>query len=157
MIGLTIHFDKEFTLLNLKKTFRMRKLISTSYSSSAFNLALLVLRVGSGILMLNHGYDKLLKFKEYAPNFMHFLGMNGHISLSFVIFAEFFCSIFIILGLFTRFACIPLLISTSIAVGKAHNFDLFGEGEHAALFFLVFLTILFVGSGKISVDGMINK
>ena len=135
----------------------MKKLFSTRYTTAAFNLALFILRVGGGILMIHHGYDKLVKFNEYAPNFMHFLGMNGAVSLSLVIFAEFFCSIFVMLGLFTRLACIPLMIDTFVAVAKGHKYDILCDGEHASLFFLIFLTILFIGPGKISIDGMINK
>ena len=135
----------------------MKKLFTTGYSTSAFNLALLILRVGSGILMMNHGYDKLVKFQDMAPNFMNFLGMSGTVSLALVVFAEFFCSIFLILGLFTRLAAIPLIIDVAVAVAKGHNMDIFGDGEHAAIFFLVFVTILLVGPGRISVDGMINK
>jgi putative oxidoreductase len=107
--------------------------------------------------MIHHGYDKMVKFNEYAPNFIHFLGLSGTISLSLVIFAEFFCSIFVMLGLFTRLACIPLLIDTFYAVAKGHKYDVLGAGEHASLFFLIFLTVLLTGPGKISVDGMINK
>ncbi len=135
----------------------MKKLFSTGYSTSAFNLALFILRVGTGILMIHHGYDKLVKFNEYAPNFQHFLGMSGSVSLALVVFAEFFCSIFLMLGLFTRLACIPLLVSTFVAVAKGHKYDILGEAEHASLFFLIYLTILFIGPGRISVDGMINK
>ncbi len=135
----------------------MKKLFSTGYTTSVFNLALFILRVGSGILMIHHGYDKMVKFNEYAPNFIHFLGLSGTISLSLVIFAEFFCSIFVMLGLFTRLACIPLVIDTFYAVAKGHKYDVLGAGEHASLFFLIFLTVLLTGPGKISVDGMINK
>lgn len=135
----------------------MKKLLSTGYSAYAFNLALFILRVGAGILMIHHGYDKLVHFKQYAPNFMHFLGLSSTFSLGLVVFAEFFCSIFVMLGLFTRFACIFLLISTFVAVSDAHKYDIFGKGEHASLFFIIFLTILIIGPGKISVDGMMNK
>ena len=135
----------------------MKKLFSVSYSASAFNVAMFVLRVGTGILMLPHGYDKLVKFNSMAPDFMHFLGMSGAVSLSLVIFAEFFCSIFLVLGLFTRLACIPLMIDTFVAVAKGHSYDIFGDGEHASLFFIIFLTILLIGPGRISIDGLINK
>lgn len=135
----------------------MKKLFSVSYSSSAFNLALLILRVGAGVLMINHGYDKLVHFQQYAGKFMSFLGIGGTMSLALVVFAEFFCSIFLILGLFTRLAAIPLIISMVIAVWKGHNMDIFGDGEHGSLFFLVYLTILLVGPGRVSIDGMINK
>jgi putative oxidoreductase len=42
-------------------------------------------------------------------------------------------------------------------LGKGHDFDLFGKGEHAALFLTIFLGLLFVGPGRISIDGMIKK
>ena len=135
----------------------MKKLLSIRYTTSAFNLAMLILRVGAGILMMNHGYDKLVNFEKYSSQFMNFLGMSGTVSLALVIFAEFFCSIFLVLGLFTRLAVIPLIIDVSVAVLKAHNVDIFGEGELPSLFFLIFVTILLIGPGKISVDGMIKK
>jgi putative oxidoreductase len=135
----------------------MKKLLSTGYSAYAFNLALFILRVGAGALMIHHGYDKLITFSEKAPNFMHFLGMSSSFSLALVVFAEFFCSIFVMLGLFTGFACIFLMISTFVAVSDAHNYDIWGKGEHASLFFIIYFTILIIGPGKISVDGMMNR
>ena len=135
----------------------MKKLLNTGYNATTFNLALFILRVGAGILMVHHGYDKLVKFHEYAPNFMHFLGLSGSVSLALVIFSEFFCAIFVMLGLFTRFACIFLMISTFVAVSDAHKYDILGKGEHASLFFIIYFTILIIGPGKISVDGMIHK
>ena len=135
----------------------MRKLLSTRLSGSAFNLAMLVLRVGVATLMIPHGYDKLMKFAEYKNKFVNFLGLGGATSLALVIFAEFFCAIFILMGLFTRFATIPLIISTAMATFKAHNGDIFGKGELTMLFLIAFITILIAGPGKISVDGAIWK
>ncbi|HYC29788.1 MAG TPA: DoxX family protein, partial [Chitinophagaceae bacterium] len=63
----------------------------------------------------------------------------------------------VLMGLLTRFACIPLIIAMFVAVWKGHNGDLFGQGEHAALFFVGFLAIMVLGPGKISVDGAIGK
>jgi putative oxidoreductase len=135
----------------------MKKLLSTKYSASAFNTAIFILRVGAGILMAAHGYDKLVHFQSYSAKFINFLGMGQTTSLALAVFAEFFCSIFLILGLFTRLAVVPLMIVMLVAIFKAHNVDIFGEAEHPALFFLIFLTILFVGPGRVSVDGMVNK
>lgn len=135
----------------------MKKLLSTKYSASAFNTAMFILRVCAGILLAVHGYDKLVHYKEYTSHFINFLGLGSSVSLALTIFAEFFCSIFVILGLFTRLAVIPIIINLLVVVFKAHDADIFGKGEHGALFFLIFLTILFVGPGRISVDGMVNK
>jgi putative oxidoreductase len=135
----------------------MRKLFSSKYSAGAFNVAMLFLRIAFGILMMNHGYQKLLHFADKQHTFMNFLGMGSTLSLALVIFAEFFCALFIILGLFTRLAAIPLIIATCVMVFKAHNGDVFGDGETAALYLTGYLVLLLVGPGRVSVDSMIGK
>jgi putative oxidoreductase len=136
----------------------MKKLFSTRTSESAFSFAMFVLRVGSGSLMLmNHGLDKLLHFSQKAGNFANPFGIGSTASLSLTIFAEFFCSVFIILGLFTRLACIPLIINMSVALFIAHKGDFFGQGELAGLFLIVFSTILFAGPGRVSLDRFLVK
>ncbi len=135
----------------------MKKLLSTQYSGGAFNTAMLVLRLALGGLMMKHGYDKLIHFAEYKPKFMNFMGMGQTASLALVVFAEFFCALFIIIGLFTRLAVIPLIIAMCVALFKAHNSDFLGEGEMATLYLAGYITLLIVGPGKVSVDGMIGK
>jgi putative oxidoreductase len=94
----------------------MKKLLSTKYSAGAFNTAMLLLRLVVGFLMINHGYDKLVHFGDYQTKFMNFLGMGQTVSLALVVFAEFFCSIFLILGLFTRLSAIPLIVVMCVAL-----------------------------------------
>lgn len=135
----------------------MKKLLSTKYSAAAFNTAMLLLRLGFGILMINIGYNKLTHFSEYAPKFMNFMGIGSTMSLALVVFAEFFCALFIILGLFTRLATIPLIITMCVVVFKVNHADFFGDGQVASLYLIGFLALLIVGPGKVSVDGMIGK
>lgn len=136
---------------------QMKKLISTNYSAGAFNTAMLLLRIIFGVLMMSHGYGKLTEFTETAKNMPSLFGMGSTVTTALVVFAEFFCALFIILGLFTRLATIPLIITMAYAVFKAHNGDVFGEGAHAMLYLGAFISLLIVGPGKISVDGMIGK
>jgi putative oxidoreductase len=135
----------------------MKKLFSTKYSAGAFNAAMLLLRVGLGVMMIPNGYNKLVNFAKYKPDFINFLGMGNTTSLALVVFAELFCAGLLILGLFTRLATIPLIITMLVAAIKAHHADFFGEGQHAALFALGFLVIFILGPGRISVDGAIGK
>ena len=135
----------------------MRKLLSTNYSAGAFNTAMLFLRIAAGGLMLAHGYDKMVHFNETAAHMMNFMGIGSKASTALVIFAEFFCSLLLILGLFTRLACIPLIICMGVALFKAQNGDFFGQGQVAALFLICFIVLLFLGAGKVSVDSMIGK
>ncbi len=135
----------------------MKKLLSTRYSDGAFNFAMLVLRLGTGVLMAHNGYYKLTHFGTLRHNFMRFLGLSDSITLALVIFAEFFCAIFIALGLFTRLSTIPLIITMCVALFKAHHGQVFGDGGPAALYLTAFIVLLLVGPGKVSVDGMIGK
>lgn len=135
----------------------MRKLLSTKYSAGAFNAAMLLLRLAVGVLMMAHGYDKLLHFSKYQHDFMNFLGMGSTMSLALVVFAEFFCSLFLILGLFTRLSAIPLIIVTCVIVFKVNNSHVFGDGELATVYLASYLVLFFVGPGRVSVDSLIGK
>ena len=135
----------------------MKKLLSTHYSAGAFNFAILILRLGVGILMMHHGYDKLVHFNMYKEQFVSFLGLSNSFSLCLDIFAEFFCSMFLILGLFTRFATIPLIVVASFALFHVHGGDYFGKGELITHYLISYLVLLIIGPGKVSVDGLIGK
>lgn len=136
----------------------MKKLFSTRTSDNAFAFATLLLRVGAGSMMLvNHGLDKLLHFAEKAPRFSDPFHVGSTTSLAMVVFAEFFCAAFIIVGLFTRLACIPLVIAMGVALFNAHKGQLFGDGEMAAIYLSCFLALLFTGPGKVSLDRFVVK
>ena len=136
----------------------MRKLFSTKVSDNAFSFAMLVFRLGVGsLMMVKHGWDKLTHFSQMTSKFSDPFHIGSTTSLALVVFAEFFCSAFIILGLFTRLACIPLIIAMSVALFSASHGDFFGKGEAAGLFLISFVTLLFTGPGKVSVDRFIGK
>lgn len=135
----------------------MKRLISTHYSSIAFNLATFVLRVTLGVLMVPHGYTKLVNFTKKQNEFMNFMGLGSTTSLILVIFAEFFCAIFLAMGLFTRLAAGILAFVMAVAVFKAHQGQVFGDGEIGMLYLSGFLSILLIGGGRASLDGLLSK
>lgn len=135
----------------------MSKFLSTKYSNAGFNFGMLVLRVVLGILLVSHGYSKLIAFNTLRYKFLNFLHMGSTISLSLVIFAELVCSVFLILGLFTRFAVIPIIIAMGVVVFIATHGEILGPGERGTMYLAASIAILFCGPGKISVDGMIGK
>jgi putative oxidoreductase len=136
----------------------MKKLFSTSVSENALAFALLILRLGAGSLMLvTHGFNKLSHFANLAPRFADPFHIGTTTSLALVVFAEFFCAAFVIIGLFTRLACIPLVIAMSVALFSAHKGDFFGKGEAAGLFLIIFFLLLFTGPGKVSLDRLVGK
>jgi putative oxidoreductase len=135
----------------------MKKLLSTRYSDTSFNIAILLLRLGCGGLMIHHGYDKLTGFAAKSHTFSDPLLIGSMPSLVLVIFAEFFCAIFIVCGLFTRLASIPLIIAMAVAVFISNKGQITGDGEHAMLFLICYLVILLTGPGKVSLDKVLGK
>ena len=133
------------------------KLISTKYSNTAFSITTLILRLGLGILMIPHGYDKLQHFSERSQTFTNPFHLGGPVSLALVIFAEFFCSCLLILGLFTRLACIPLIITTCVIIFYSNHGDVFGKGELGAVYLIGYLALIILGPGNISADKIIGK
>jgi putative oxidoreductase len=131
---------------------------SISYSSAAFNIAMLLLRVSFGaVLMVKHGFAKLMNFATLQHTFYNFLGFGPKFSLILVLFAEIFCSLLIVLGLFTRWACIPIIIAMLVVIYGADAGKDFLDSELAIFSLTAFVVIAFCGPGKISVDGMISK
>jgi putative oxidoreductase len=150
--------DKHAELLFLFKLILMKRILSIKYSAFAFNFSMLLLRVVFGILMISkYGYMKMVKFSELQNSFYNFLGLGSKFSLILVIFAETICALFIVLGLFTRLAAIPLVIAMLVVVFGANASKPLGESELALLYFSVFAVLLLCGPGRISIDGMINK
>jgi putative oxidoreductase len=135
----------------------MSKLFSARYNAGAFNFGMLILRLGAGILIVHHGYQKITHYAEMKSQFMNFMNLGATVSLDLVIFAEFFCGILLVFGLFTRFACIPLIIQMCVILYKVHAMDVFGKGELDTMYLISFLTILFCGPGLISADSRIGR
>ena len=136
----------------------MKKLFSTRTTESSLAFATFLLRVGFGSAMLvNHGLDKLVHFADKAGRFADPLNIGSTTSLALVVFAEFFCAAFVILGLFTRLAVIPLLIAMAFALFYSNNGQFFGKGELPGLFLVAFTAILFLGAGRFSLDRFIGK
>jgi putative oxidoreductase len=135
----------------------MKKLLSTQYSDTVFNISMLLIRLAFGLLMImKHGLPKLMEFSTQQYTFYNFLGIGSRFSLVLAIFAELFCSMFLILGLFTRFTVIPLIIVMMVAIFGFNAGKALISSELAILYGTAFIAILFVGPGRISVDGMMR-
>ena len=108
--------------------------------------------------MLSHGFPKLqILFSGEEIKFYEFLWMGPKSSLILAVFAEFVCSIFIILGLFTRFAVFFLVIAMAVAGLFVHSEDLFEQREKSLLYLSIYLMLFAYGPGRYSIDQMISK
>jgi putative oxidoreductase len=122
---------------------------------SAFqsSLALLILRVGSGGLMLTHGIPKLQRlFGGGEIKFADPFGLGPIVSLGLASFAEVVCAVLVIIGFKVRLAVVPLIVTMLTAAFYAHLNDPFGRKELPLLYCIVFICLLLTGGGAYSLD-----
>lgn len=119
---------------------------------------LLVLRVAVAAFMMVHGYQKLSGLLAGGEiQFADPIGIGQAASLYLAVFAEFFCSLLLLLGLATRLALIPLIITMLVAVFMIHAADPFNKKELGLLYLVTYLFLFVSGPGKYSVDHLISQ
>ncbi len=122
------------------------------------NVLLLIIRVFIGFAMLTHGFPKLQQLISGTEiKFFNLLGLGDKYTLILAVFAEFACSIFVILGLFTRWALFFLIITMSVAGLLVHGSDAFEKRELSLLYLAVYVLFLVIGPGKFSIDQLIRN
>ena len=131
---------------------------NSNSSSIPKEVVLLLVRVFVGFAMLSHGFPKLQMLLAGGKiEFFDFMGLGPQISLILTVFAEFVCSILLILGLFTRISLGFLIFTMIIAGFVVHGADPFEKREMALVYLSVYLLLMIIGAGKISVDHMIER
>lgn len=117
------------------------------------DLGYLFLRIGAGgTLLWEHGWPKLLGFTERMDDFADPFGLGPAFSLILVVLAEVICAALVVLGLWTRIASIPIIITMAVIVFMVKGDADFAEKELAALYLVSFIVLLFTGSGRFAVN-----
>jgi putative oxidoreductase len=117
------------------------------------NIGLLFFRVGFGLMMaFGHGLGKLSNFSQYATQFPALFGMSPKFALGVAVFTEFFCALFVILGLFTRASAALIAVTMAVAAFVVHAADPFSSKELALVYLIAFGAIALIGPGEISVE-----
>ena len=124
---------------------------------SAYQPQLLsVLRIMSGLLLLQHGTAKVLGFpvvEGVPPPGLSLAGLSGPLEL--------ILGILLALGLFTRPAAFVAAGFCAVAYWMVHGmqsfFPILNGGETIALYCFVFLYLCAAGPGPWSVDAMMGK
>lgn len=136
----------------------IQKLFSpTSWSANATDWASLILRLTLGLLMLSHGIPKLMKLMNGTMEFGDPIGIGVPASLTLTVFAEVVCSLLIVIGLWTRLALIPLIITMAVAVFIVHINDDLGTMESALMYLLSYSALFLLGSGTYSMDAALKR
>ncbi len=127
--------------------------LSDERRSQLTSVGLLILRLyAGGMMFFAHGLGKFQSFGEKSSMFPDPLGVGSPLSMGMAIGAEVFCSLAIILGLATRAAALPLIVTMLVAAFIIHGDDPWAKKEFALMHLLPYLVLLFTGAGAYSLD-----
>ena len=124
-------------------------------------LAPLVGRLSVGLLFLSTGWGKAHSLDKVTKFFISLHIPMPELNAVVVAYSELICGSLLVLGLCTRLATIPLIVSMVVAILTAkladiHNvFDLVGADEFTYLCVLIMLAL--IGPGKVSLDRLLAR
>jgi putative oxidoreductase len=133
--------------------------LSSRIAAITVPTTLVALRIGAGLLFMQHGVQKLFGLlggmdgAGASASLFSLMGAAGVL--------EFFGGLLIVLGLFTRPVAFLLATQMIVAYFIAHvpqgNVPILNGGELALLYALVFGFLASAGSGEWSVDNLIAR
>ena len=121
------------------------------------DLGVLVLRVGIGAMLLGHGVGKMVDLFSGSRDFPDPLGIGPTLSLFLAAFAEFVCSILVILGIKTRLSAMPIVIAMLVAAFVYHVDDPWERKELGLLYAVPFLMLVITGGGRFTLDYLLGR
>ena len=121
------------------------------------DIGLLVLRVTAGGMLLVHGIGKLTSIPGIFEHFPDPIGLGPTVSVILTVFAEVVCAVSVMLGFFTRFSAIPIVIMLLVAGLVVHAGDPWQRRELAFVYLVPFVTLLFTGGGRYALTHVIFR
>lgn len=132
---------------------------SSGTSVNNLNLTSLLLRiVGGGFMIYGHGVGKFTKFfADEKIQFIDPFGISSTATLGLAVFSEVICATFILVGLMTRYALLPLIFTMFYAAFFQHADESFREKELALMYLSIYIGLLFIGPGRYSIDRLVRR
>ena len=113
------------------------------------NAGLFFLRLTGCLLLLYvHGLPKVFHFSEELTRIEDPFGLGPWMSLLPAIFAEVICPLFILIGVFARLACLPIIAVLLVAMLFVHPGWSIAEGQFGWLLLIIFTTLAITGPGQ---------
>jgi putative oxidoreductase len=137
----------------------MKKLFDYTSLNRFTGVWLLIFRILAAAFMLfGHGLPKWERLNSGEEiKFADPFGLGPTASLTMAIFAEVICTALIAVGLFTRWATLPLIITMLVAAFYANAGQPFQKMELALVYLLLYVTIFVFGPGRYSLDRIISE
>lgn len=126
-------------------------------------LGIALVRIMVGVVFVMHGYQKWFVFKpEGTVGFFHSIGLPPAAAYA-AMTVELGCGVLLVLGLFTRLAAIPIMVTMTVAILQVHlpnGFFLKDKTpgfEYALTLGVAALGLLLAGPGTLSVDSLLSR
>ena len=125
-------------------------------------IPILLVRLSVGVLFFESGRGKLFyKLEELGDYFVQLGIPFPHFNATFVASIEFIGGICLVLGVLTRVFAVPLAFTMFVAILTAaiKKVDTLGDFLYLpeVLLLVIFVWLIFTGSGKISLDHLIGR
>jgi putative oxidoreductase len=140
----------------------LNRLIKFNFAPSYIDSGLLVLRVFTALsLFIKHGIEKVFTFQQMSGHFSDPWHIGSVPTLVIAMIADGIFSVFIMLGLATRYCCIYVWSVIFVAWSFRHEFSYLGKGtvgdhgELIILYLIAFTAIFLMGPGRYSLDALL--
>ncbi len=134
------------------------QIINPRPSQRLLDSGLLVFRLLAGFALLRvHGWEKIANYKEEVRSIPDPFGLGGEVNVAIAIFSDVFCALLVMGGLFTRLACVAILVTTLVGLLFVHINDPWHGRDVPMVYSIMFLVILLLGPGKHSLDGALTN
>ncbi|HYB98986.1 MAG TPA: DoxX family protein [Candidatus Limnocylindrales bacterium] len=120
------------------------------------SMGLLILRLGAGgMLIYGRAWERVIMIRDTSIAFPDPLGISPELSWAVTIFAEFFCSIFVMLGIVTRLTAAAPFLAMLLSALVLPSGTAWSLREVSFLYALPFFVLTFTGAGDYSFDARI--
>ena len=142
----------------------LKRLIKFNYLPSYTDTGLLVLRVLTALsLYVKHGNEKVFSFQLMSTHPIDPWHLGIVPTLIIAMISDSIFSIFIMLGLATRYCCIYVWCVIFVAWSFRHGFAYLAKGaagdhgELMILYLISFAALFLLGPGRYSLDAMLQR
>ncbi|MCC8035567.1 MAG: DoxX family protein [Rikenellaceae bacterium] len=134
----------------------MRGFLCALFASRGKSAGLLILRLFAGGILLPHGIQKIENYNALSHSFPDPIGLGSTLSFILILLTETVGSVFVILGLLTRPAALAVSLGMFVAAFLSSPDGFSSQSSQLPLLLMgVYLSLIFSGAGRYSLDGAI--
>ena len=120
-----------------------------------------VVRLVFGYFWLETGIAKVHNLDGFTPRFIGWHIPHPAFNAALSAWTELLGGLLIMLGLFTRIVCIPMIVNMAVAVTLVVSANLMGLDDYVeadeVVYGLIFFWLLVAGPGKVSLDTWVAR